>query len=572
MRRKLRTPIEDRERGIALIMVIGIGAVITAFIATAIVFTVAGSRQARVDADWNGALAAAYAGVEEYQSRLSANPEYVLSGNPEAPFSDGSPITLPEVVNPAFDVGVGGSWATVPGSGDTARFRYEVDTSQFRSDSVLRLRATGAVGQETRTIVADLRQSAFVHYLYFTDLEIQDPEVTVGANGTRTVPPECLRYEWSGRPESGCGPMIQFGESDDIDGQVHTNDVLHACGATFQQRVTTAWNPSGDARWVSECSYPQTEFEAPDPARGGPFHQPQLNMPETNTQIRAAAIDFGCVYTGPTSITMRSDGWMTVRSPSTVQTRPGVAVHTPPECGVPGSGTGGLGHRDGARVRVPDNGAIYIQNVPVSGDPNANDNPVTCRSTGNGIGYPTANEQPPAAVAGIDPYGCRSGDLFVQGMVNGEVTLAAENFVYIVGDIKYVSQDDDLLGLIGNNMVYVRNPAIRSDCEWWGGGCTIRTQTSARTIHAAILSLRSFAVQNTIERGNARQQLTVYGSIAQGFRGVVAQNSGYNKDYNYDPRLQFRSPPHYLSPVTSAYGVTTWIETSAAFNADGTER
>jgi hypothetical protein len=545
----LRTAIADRERGAALIVVIGIGALVTGLLATAIVFVVSGARYARDDVDWNGALAAAYAGVEEYQSRLAENPDYVRYGNPSAEFSAGSAL-LDDPANPAF--GFDGSWGAVPGSGSTARFRYEVDASEYYSQGILRLRSTGLVGDETRTVVADLRQAGFVHYLYFTDMEIQDPAVTRSGS-------DCYRYGWSTPARPSRCDNIHFASGDVINGQVHSNDIIYACGATFKGAVTTAWNRASGPRYLCDTTGGAPTFEVRDPQRGNsPSYLPVLAMPETNSEIRTAALESGCVYTGPTSIRLDPDGFMTVRSPLT--RAPSASCGTASQ----------LRSDGGARVRVPDGGAVYVQNVPsVRTDPNYRDRPRAC-AAGNDIGYPAANEVAPAAIDGVGPYDCHSGDIFVQGTLNGQVTLAAENFVYITGNTVYADRDDDMLGLIGNNMVYVRNP-VTETCSRWSCS-TSGPRSPSITIEAAILSLRSFAVQNTGVSGIRGNDLTVRGSIAQAFRGVVAQNSGYDKDYVYDPRLRFRSPPHFLSPVTSAYGVSTWIETEPAIDADGNYR
>ena len=52
------------------------------------------------------------------------------------------------------------------------------------------------------------------------------------------------------------------------------------------------------------------------------------------------------------------------------------------------------------------------------------------------------------------------------------------------------------------------------------------------------------------------------GAIAQKFRGTVGQigGSGYLKDYQYDDRLRFRSPPRFLDPVQAAWRILTYVE------------
>ena len=102
------------ERGAALTMVIVIGAVLMMLIATGTAFSLSSLRKSSTDADWNGAMAAAYAGVEDYKSKLSNDNAYVKYGNKFALFSSGSDLQLPTGVmtNPAFGLGTAGSWAS----------------------------------------------------------------------------------------------------------------------------------------------------------------------------------------------------------------------------------------------------------------------------------------------------------------------------------------------------------------------------------------------------------------------------------------------------------------------------
>jgi hypothetical protein len=85
-------------------------------------------------------------------------------------------------------------------------------------------------------------------------------------------------------------------------------------------------------------------------------------------------------------------------------------------------------------------------------------------------------------------------------------------------------------------------------------------------IDAAILSLNhSFTVDNYY-CGAALNNLTVNGAIGQKFRGPVGRSSGgtpingYIKKYTYDDRLRFRSPPHFLDPVQSAWRIARYTE------------
>ena len=56
------------------------------------------------------------------------------------------------------------------------------------------------------------------------------------------------------------------------------------------------------------------------------------------------------------------------------------------------------------------------------------------------------------------------------------------------------------------------------------------------------------------------------GAIAQKFRGAVGQFGstahGYTKNYVYDDRLLYRSPPYFLDPVQSAWRTVSYTEES----------
>jgi hypothetical protein len=56
--------------------------------------------------------------------------------------------------------------------------------------------------------------------------------------------------------------------------------------------------------------------------------------------------------------------------------------------------------------------------------------------------------------------------------------------------------------------------------------------------------------------------ITVYGGIAQRYRGLVGtvSTSGYLKNYTYDQRLKYQSPPFFLNPIDSAWQIVTWVE------------
>jgi Tfp pilus assembly protein PilX len=579
--RRLRLRLRTSDRGFALVLVIAIGAILMMLATVAVTVAVSGVTKSQQDRDWAGAASAAYAGIEEYKSRLANDTSYTKYGNPsDTRFGAGGTRVLPTgtQANPAFGIGptnsTTGTWATVAGSNGTARYRYEVDNSAYLASGILRIRSTGAVGNATRSIIANLKQTGFINFVYFTNFETLDPTISSNAS-------TCNVYAWAGRASS-C-TLIQFAAADNIQGDVHSNDTLQICGSTFTGSVTTGNTVpiSGRLYGIPGGCAVTTAAVTNSPVIGLPATNTALEQ-ETRSDLTGSSVpNPGCLYTGPTSITYNAGGTMTVRSPWTVKTNLGGDPLTTtsgsinPACGLPGPL--GLGSVLGTTILVPSNNVVYVQDVPSrTTDPNYWGGttpmpgtilqPYSCTGAGgvgvgNGIGYPISTEVSPASVP--TPYDCRKGDVFVKGTLKGQQTVAATRYVYVVGDLTYSDAATDLLGLVGTNAVWVWNP-INSSNQ------TLLTD-SGREIDASILSTaHSFQVQN-YNQGSLRGYLTVNGSIAQNFRGTVAigGSTGYIKKYIYDPRLKFTAPPKFLSPVTTSYGVTTSIDTAAAFAADG---
>jgi hypothetical protein len=230
----------------------------------------------------------------------------------------------------------------------------------------------------------------------------------------------------------------------------------------------------------------------------------------------------GCLYTGPTTITFKvvgGIGKMDVTSPAALRTNTG--------CG------------PGTNLALPAIGVVYVQNVPTAtSDPNHS----TCSGTA-----------------------C-NGDIKLSGTLKGELTIASQDNITIVGDTVYNTAPPgggDVLGLVADNNVAVYHPVDSS------GNNATGTMTNV-TLDAAILSLNhSFYVQNWAS-GAPLGTLHVNGVITQEFRGPVgtfcstcsppSTVSGYAKDYNYDTRLKYLSPPYFLSPTQSAWGRISYTE------------
>jgi hypothetical protein len=116
------------------------------------------------------------------------------------------------------------------------------------------------------------------------------------------------------------------------------------------------------------------------------------------------------------------------------------------------------------------------------------------------------------------------------------------------------------MGLIADRFVRVMHRVDRTKTCTGSSAANVAPVVTNLRIEAAILSVQhSFTVDNW--DCGLLGTLTVNGAIAQKYRGVVQQFngtsllSGYNKNYWYDDRLRYRSPPYFLDPVDSAWDV-----------------
>jgi hypothetical protein len=280
--------IRAEQSGYALLVVIGLGAVMALLISTALVFTVSGTQKAQTEVDWTGALAAANAGVEDYRSRIQNDIRYVKYGNKDAPFTksstpaSGRPDLNSKLEldpnNPAWGIGTGGTWATVPGSNGTAQFRYAVSVQNYGGTGVVQLQVTGKVGDATRSIVVELKQQGLTQFVYFSDYETSDPSVNGSSN--------CDSYRWQSPRNAASSCDISFfgkpsnpSQGDQIQGMIHSNDQIVVCGATFGE-VVEAWADDTRSPTVTTCGTNGVY-------KKGVVHGPKYELKASTAELKA---------------------------------------------------------------------------------------------------------------------------------------------------------------------------------------------------------------------------------------------------------------------------------------------
>lgn len=185
------------------------------------------------------------------------------------------------------------------------------------------------------------------------------------------------------------------------------------------------------------------------------------------------------------------------------------------------------------------------------------------------------------------------GNVFVSGSLQGKLTIAAANNIYITGadptsappadphqsgGVTYATTtfdadgnvvnlgSDDMLGLVTNNYVMILRygwPRQSTQSPY----CYSLNDYSPNNVNvdAAIMAVNySWQYEGWKDQTNPQGAINLEGSIIQNFRGPVGQSSGntrlcgYLKNYYHDPRMNTENPPHFLQPTTSGWGVLTW--------------
>jgi hypothetical protein len=507
------------EHGFSMIVVMGVMAASALFVAAAFAAANSDLPLTRDSQDRKQAYAAAEAGVNLYQYHLNQDSDYwTRCTNVPAPN-----VTENQPVNQVWN-GVGVDprrWRNVaglptryaiellPANGATQCLEGNQATMIDAATGAFRIRSTGqprAGSTLKRSIVATYRRRSFLDFLYFTDFETTDP-VNYSSGNQAWAQTNC-GDQYRSQRDSNCSE-IQFADADAIKGPFHTNDNILTCGTPEFGRnsadsieFTGAFPGSPPLGWKAAPGCTSTpDFKGP--ARAG---VKSLTMPPTNISLSTLATAGGVSFTGPTTIRFNPAPLnnMTVTNGGTTVDR-----------------------------ALPVNGVIYV------------------KTGGGGCGTP----QPPSNADYVQTTSC--GNLYVSGTYTSSMTLASANDIIIRpptgssnGDL--IGAGNSVLGLIATNFVRVYH-RTDSSCN------DVSPVMNNVRIDAAILSLKhSFTVDNH-DCGNKLGNLTVNGAIAQKYRGPVGTNgsggTGFTKDYNYDDRLRYRSPPFFLDPIAASWHV-----------------
>ncbi|MFD0481112.1 hypothetical protein ACFQ46_00780 [Kineococcus sp. GCM10028916] len=556
---RVHNPGRTDDEGFALMGVVMFMMVMLLVCSVVVAAVVQGATFQRKQQDWNAALAAAQAGVDDYISRLNTSNGgyYQYNG-----------VTTIDPTNGAMGTNPNGSLKYQKVSTDSASsFHYTADTTAYvGSASVSQtgnivVTSTGRVGTRERTLRSTVGRKGFLAYLYFSEYETVDPalktQTDVCTNWLNSRS-DGQKHLYDGRPSSCTG--IQFA-SDTLDGPVHSNDTILICNnVTFKGPVTTASPLVSGTRYYRNYDPNSTCTTNPAPVfqAGEPSKITSIPVPDSNQSLKdetaATSNPRGCLYVGPTTITLNGNT-MFVHSPWTKSTASGCTLDQ--------------------WITIPANGTVYVDDRPANGvvsDPNswttATEGTVRnlCGSAGNPVGYPVAGEATGSSAYAWSRYSCTDGDVFIQELngqaangLAGRLTVGSAGSIYITDNLDYAS-NNAMLGLIANNNVWYWHGLSSSGTNLNLPAKTFPTQAAKNaplqnpTVSAAMVALSASIGTMNSAYGAGLGTLTIKGALAQLYRGVVRQGTtGYAKKYSYDKRLIYDAPPHFLNPQTSTF-------------------
>jgi len=537
VRRRLAAAARD-EGGFAMVPVI-IALAVSSLLVVAAVSTATGDLPvARKSQDRKFALSAAEAGLNYYQFHLNLDPDYwtkcdqVADPNPTDP-NDNSPVSLAGA-NPR-------RWRTVPGTssayaieliGAPGRTCTVGDQTSMLDGGTFKVRVTGRSNGQYRTLLATFRpfrRDSFLNFVYFTKYENRDPAAESDSDKRTYQQDNCADRYRSARAGKSC-PEIQFASADEINGPLHTDDEnLLICGSpTFGRLKNEDGSPRATRTDTVEVGGGGTGHKA-NPANSSCADTPTVNtptgmfsvnakrlpMPESNQALESVAKNSGSLYKGKTLIRLRGSV-MDVTNGGTTKT-----------------------------VGWPTSGVLYV--------------------AGNG----SCTAEIPTAAVYNEQDTC--GNVYVSGTYSKPLTIAAFNDVIVWptssaspsdANLTMMPNSEATLGLIANNFVRVGHRV--SSCS------NLNPVVRDVQIDAAILSLQHSFIVDNYQCGTQLGDLTVRGAIVQKYRGPVGTGNGvtvvtgFAKNYWYDDRFRYRSPPYFLTPVAAAWDVVRSHEQTPA--------
>lgn len=611
---------EQNDEGQAILIVLSIIIIISLLAVGIVTSTVNLSNTNFRDVAVHESQNAAEAGVASFESFLRLNPNAAL-GNPSQ--SNPNPTcpqcasfnTVPNSSNESYQVTVTGHCG---GGATCSTFQCEQYAVTSHAYCILTVTITGKYVSggltQVSTVTLTIKQNAstFLQYAVYDNYWADDPadSLSYGSyNGEyNDAVKNCAIYQWSktnlitntptpnadgyGPNTGNWGPRGKYqcsflfnGTGFVFNGPFYAADSQWVCGSPVYNGFVTTGDPiatshniidPNDNMWVnlgspywSEVPYGNTFCSGYNPrfngnASSGNIPDPVglIAPPPQLTSLSSDASYDGCLYTGPTVITVHNNATMTVYSPDTIS----ISGYFQ-SCGTPGPGNC-LSIKPGCTVPIPQTtavgstgnhgiGVVYVQNVPTSEQgsvsycPNVNAELLapsemqTCKWRGDLLIQGDQSQCRQVVKAPGHPTTC--------GEMSGAVTFGSDGNIVLTGNMIYQNsggaRSSQSLGLAGTYFVTVNVP---------GGNGTFghgSPPPKNLVVEGAILAAKhSFSVDDILNVGNLGNE-TVFGSQATDFNAITCFEGGSLHGYcgtttnTWDQALLLFPPPQFPQPV-----------------------
>jgi hypothetical protein len=395
---------QPNDHGAAMIMVLGMMSIMTVVVAAALAYATSVAPQVRRDENWQAALAAAQAGVDDYLAKLNRTDAYALT-------VDCANVALKgpkaEANSCGWNSGTAPGWVDVQAVGEDAegkpitstagKFHYDVNTANFWKDGSVWVESTGKVRGVSRTIQVRVARGGSTDFLYYTDFEDADPQnlVAYPPGDSKSLSTGGAKYDECGRSGASKAEYwwdtddhkrrddrncveIQFAGKDVLDGDVHFNDspLMSSSGGT-RPRFLKGYEVA-DPNCTEAAGRPDASGIGKDVGDGKCWRSTSSVNPYVGTAGARPALTLylpdnsdkfatypGCNYYGDTRIRFNSNGTMTVwNTMSSGKNLKGPGSPGTLNCGDASQFIPATGQKypaSGQTVPVPDDLIIYVQ-------------------------------------------------------------------------------------------------------------------------------------------------------------------------------------------------------------------
>jgi hypothetical protein len=495
-------------------MIVTLGVMLVTSLLLVATFTVANGdiHLSHEDVTQKQAYYAALAGVQEYEYKLQANPDFwqgCETVTKSLPAEEGGERYEVSIL-PASSAPKGTTTCNkaIPFQSAIEQNGTLANTFRIKSTGFVKNPAGAYKASAERTLIATFRVTGFLDFIYFTNYETSDPI-------TYNAPAQCVNAYYSEWSKTGaeCRSIV-FTSGDKVEGPFHTNDSTRVEGSASFGRKEHA--PADNVE-INGGTYPSAGCggEAKYYTATKCYTKGQkLEPPESDTSLESY-VEPGYKFEGVTKLKLNG----TTNKIMATYFKEGVKTEE--------------------EIAWPENGLIYVKvNTKV----------------GCGFKYELGNSD--TAEEEKQETGC--GNVYVEGSYSKSLTVAGENDLIIKKSVYPTSVEKSLgseptgtavLGLIASHYVRVYHP-----CE---NGENQTGFLENPWIYAGILSTSHSFIVDNYECGATMGELHVYGGIAQNYRGPVGivGTDGYLKDYKYDDRLATDEPPYFLAPLKAGWKV-----------------